>query len=97
MANKRRQFSKEYKVEAVKYYTDSDLSLEQAANKLGIGLTTLQRWVKQSKENGNVVQFTGSGNKLDPKDAEIAALKRELRDSNDALEILKKAMGILTD
>ena len=97
MANKRKQFTKEFKADAVKYYQESDLSLEAVAKKLNIGMSTLQRWVKEYTTNGNQVQFIGSGKRKTPEELEIAKLKRELRDAEDALEILKKAMGILTD
>lgn len=37
----------------------------------------------------------GSGNYSSDEAKEIARLKKELKDTKDALEILKKAMGIL--
>ncbi|MBP2026711.1 hypothetical protein J2Z35_000500 [Acetoanaerobium pronyense] len=37
----------------------------------------------------------GSGNYSSDSEKEIAKLKKELRDKEDALEILKKAIGIL--
>jgi Transposase and inactivated derivatives len=97
MANKRKQFSKEFKEDAVKYYLESDLSLEAAAKKLNMGMSTLQRWVKEFTANDNQIQFTGSGKRKSDIELENTRLKRELRDAEDALEILKKAMGILTD
>ena len=38
----------------------------------------------------------GSGNYSSDEAKEIARLKRELKNTQDALEILKKAMGILS-
>ena len=38
---------------------------------------------------------TISGNFASDKDKEIARLQRELRNANDAISILKKAIGIL--
>lgn len=37
----------------------------------------------------------GSGNYSSDEQKEIARLKRELRDAQDALDVLKKAIGIL--
>ena len=39
--------------------------------------------------------YRGSGNYASDEAKEIARLQRELRDAKDALEVLKKAIGIL--
>ena len=41
------------------------------------------------------VILNGSGNYASDEAKEIARLKRELRDAQDALEVLKKAINIL--
>ena len=41
------------------------------------------------------VPTRGSGNYASEEAKEIARLQRELRDTKDALEVLKKAIGIL--
>ncbi|PPX65041.1 transposase, partial [Limosilactobacillus fermentum] len=38
----------------------------------------------------------GSGNFASDKDKEIARLKRQLRDAEGAIEVLKKSIGILS-
>ena len=43
----------------------------------------------------NRMPYRGSGNYATDEQKEIARLKRELRDANDALDVLKKAIGIL--
>lgn len=50
---------------------------------------------KQAKENDGNVAHVGSGNYSSEEAKEIARLKRELKNKDDALQILKKAMGIL--
>ena len=52
-------------------------------------------WIKASKENEGTVPTRGTGNYSSDEAKEIARLQRELRDTKDALEILKKAIGIL--
>ena len=42
-----------------------------------------------------MVSHRGSSNYSSDSEKEIAKLKKELRDKEDALEILKKAIGIL--
>ena len=51
--------------------------------------------MKSSKEHEGVVPTRGSGNYSSDEAKEIARLQRELRDTKDALEVLKKAIGIL--
>lgn len=41
------------------------------------------------------ISVRGSGNYESDEQKEIARLKRELRDAQDALDVLKKAIGIL--
>ena len=51
-------------------------------------------WQKQLKDNGEM-PYRGSGNYASDEAKEIARLKRELRDAQDALDVLKKAINIL--
>ena len=50
---------------------------------------------KAAKEHKGEVPTRGSGNYASEEAKEIARLQRELRDTKDALEVLKKAIGIL--
>lgn len=96
MAKRNKQFSADFKQDAVNYYYSSGKSQEQAAADLKIGPSTLRKWITSAKNNNGTVQHRGSGNYSSDAEKEIARLKKELRDSQDALEILKKAMGILS-
>ena len=55
----------------------------------------LARWESQFRENDGNIPVIGSGNYASEEEKEIARLKRELRDAQDALDVLKKAIGIL--
>ncbi|MDD2629612.1 MAG: transposase [Limnochordia bacterium] len=89
-----RQFSKQFKEDALAYVHDhSDLSINACARNLGINTNTLHGWIKKAKERGEV--HRGSGNYESDEAKENARLRRELRDTKDALEILKKAISIL--
>lgn len=96
MAKGSRKFSAEFKQDSVDYYHSSGKTVELAAKDLKVGHSTLARWIADAKKNNGVVQHRGSGNYGSDAEKEIARLKKELRDSQDALEILKKAMGILS-
>ena len=64
------------------------------AQNLGISYSTLSKWVKEFRESGDIV-VRGSGNYASDEEKENARLRRELRDTKDALDVLKKAIGIL--
>ncbi len=86
---------KQFKLDAVQYYQDhKDLGLVGCASNLGISQQSLSRWKKELKDSGDI-ECRGSGNYSSDEEKEIARLKRELRDTRDALDVLKKAIGIL--
>ena len=49
----------------------------------------LSRWEQQFRDNDGDIPDAGSDNYATPEEREIARLKRELRDTQDALEVLK--------
>ena len=57
--------------------------------------SALKTWLRAARENEGSVPTRGSGNYSSDEAKEIARLQRELRDTKDALEILKKAISIL--
>lgn len=90
-----RSYDKEFKLDCIKYCADHpELSQADAARNLGVPEQTLNRWLINSQKQGEDA-FRGSGNYASDKDKEIARLQRELRSANDAISILKKAIGIL--
>lgn len=92
----KQQYDKKFKEDAAKYYFDhKESGLKGCAVKLGVSRTALTRWVDEAKENDGEVPTRGSGNYASDEAKENARLRRELRDTQDALEILKKAIGIL--
>lgn len=95
MSKKRRSFTEEFKQDAVNYFHSSEKSLTEVASELKIGKTTLHKWIKNAEKNDGIVQHRGSGNYSSDAQKEIARLRKELRDSKDALDILKKAISIL--
>jgi transposase len=96
MSRKNKQHSKQFKLDAINYRKEHpDLTQSECAKNLGIGLSTLSRWETQFKDNDGNIPVRGSGNYSSDEAKEIARLKRELRDAQDALDVLKKAIGIL--
>ena len=91
MSRTRRSFTPEYKREAVRLADDLG-NASQAARDLGLNANLIHRWRRQLRDDG-ARAFPGNGN---PRDEEIARLKRELRKSQEQVAILKKAVGIVS-
>lgn len=88
------QHDKQFKLDAIQYYQDQkELGVRGCAENLGIGYSTLTKWLKEFRESGDI-PVRGSGNYSLDGQKEIARLKRELRDAQDALDVLKKAISI---
>lgn len=94
---KRNVFDNEFRNSAVQYVKDHpDITRVAAAKNLGIGESTLNRWMSESRKNDSgIIEMRGTGNFESDDAKEIARLKRELRDTQDALDVLKKAISIL--
>lgn len=78
-----KQHDKQFKLDAVQYYQDhKDLGVCGCAENLGIGYSTLTKWLKDFRESGDI-PVRGSGNYASDEQKEIARLRRELRDAQD--------------
>lgn len=71
MGKNRRQFSKEFKVEAVRLIIEEGRRISELARELGIAESLLGRW-KKKYEEGKIDPFPGKG-RLSPEDAELNA------------------------
>lgn len=76
MPTEHRNYSKEFKQEAVHLVQSSGKSAAQIAADLGIPESNLSRWCQQAGEHG-ATAFPGSGNQR-PLEEELRQLKREL-------------------
>jgi transposase len=90
MARVRRQFSAEYKREAVRLVEDGRSVLD-VARSLGIRPDMLRRWRRQLATVTDVSEaFPGHG-KLTSQDEEIRRLRRELEVARQERDFLKRA------
>ena len=95
MSKQRKIYTDEFKKDAVNYWNSCDLSRDEVADKLGISCgSMLTRWARDMRLKG-ADAFPGNG-KLSGKDAEIAKLKKQLKNTEDERDILKKAMAIFS-
>ena len=85
----RRQFSREFKREAVHLVTVRGVSVAQAARDLDLHQTVLRRWVHEFGDNPKQA-FPGHG-QMKPDDEEVRRLRREVAKLKAERDILKKA------
>ena len=85
----RRQFSREYKLEAVKLVKERGGSVPQAARDLDVHENVLRKWVREATADPQEA-FPGRG-VMKPEQAEIERLKKEVNKLRMERDILKKA------
>jgi transposase-like protein len=87
---RRSKFTKEFKESVVGLYRSSGRTAKEIAAELGIDRSSISRWVRESEEGekSSLRVFPGQGN---PRDEELARLRKENADLRETNEILKKA------
>jgi len=85
----KKQYTKEFKLDAVSLVKDQKYSCSEAARSLGVRPNVLSRWVREYDKDENS-SFRGNG-KLTSEQLEIRRLKEENRRLKIEKEILKKA------
>ena len=82
-----RQFTREFKISAVQLVNQRTMSIREAADKLGITVSSLRYWIRKYQDEPPVGGVRPAGN--------LQAENRRLREENARLrmerEILKKA------
>ena len=102
MAVERRQYTAEFKQEAVQMMTQGGLSATPVARDLGINPNLLGKWKRQIEAGqqaqaagrNNYVAFPGQGH---ARDQEVARLQRENAALRVERDVLKKAIGIFAE
>ncbi len=95
MGTNRRQFTKEFKIEAVRLIVEEGRRISELSRELGVGENLLSRWKKKSEE-GKIEPFPGKG-RLSPEDEELRQLRRENKRLRMERDILKKTGAIFTE
>ncbi len=87
---KRKQYTKEFKLDAISLVMDQGLTIAEAARSLEINANMLNRWIKESQADNNGQAFRGNG-KLTPEQEEIRNLKLQIKQLKLEKQILKEA------
>ncbi len=86
---KRKTYSREFKIDAVKLVTDHSMTRKQVARDLDVDIGTLRNWIKQFTDDPQQA-FPGKGH---VRDEELRQLKREVQQLRMERDILKKAVA----
>jgi transposase len=92
MSTNRKQYTQEFKIEAVGLTHQPGMSLAQVARDLGLNEGMLGRW-KKELEGHKSQAFPGQGR---AHDAELRRLQREVEVLRQERDILKKAISIFS-
>ncbi len=93
MAERRKTYTRDFKIQAVELLNTSGKPGHQIADELGIGGGVLYRWRRQLEEEG-VQAFPGNGKE---RDKELAELRNENAELREEKEILRKAIAIFSE
>ena len=86
---KRRKFSREFKLEAVRLVKARGVSVAQAARDLDLHENVLRKWIREVSADPQQA-FPGQG-QMKPEQLEIARLRKEVAKLKAERDILKKA------
>ena len=90
----KRNYSREFKLEAIRLYERTGKSMSEVERELGITPYLLSKWVRQFRQEEGQA-FPGKG-KLTERDEELRRLEREVEILKQEREILKKAVVIFS-
>ena len=88
----RRQYTREFKLEAVRLANESSLPMRQVARQLGIHRNMLARWRREQRAQGAAAFDRETISEVE----EVEQLRQEVRLLREEREILKKALAIIS-
>ena len=94
MNDSRRQYTREFKLEAIRLSEEPGRVAAEVARALGISPRILYRWRQALRTEGQEA-FPGHG-KLPESEEEVRQLRRELEQVRQERDILKKAIAIFS-
>ena len=92
---RRKSYSREFKLEAVRLITHKGYSIAEASRSLGVEYSVLRRWKVQFEQDPQHA-FPGKG-QLKPPDEELRQLKKKLERVTEERDILKKALAYFAE
>src|SRR5690554_6944952 len=94
MSNTRKpHVSPEFRLEAAQLVVDQGYSVREAASAMGVGLSTMDRWARQLRDDRN--GGTGNGTPISEEQRKIRELEKRVKLLELEKDILKKASALL--
>lgn len=90
----RRSFDREFKINTVRLVIEEGRPVREVSRTAGIQENTLHRWISQFAKDPDSA-FPGTGH-LKSRDEELRRLERELADTKEERDILKKALAVFS-
>lgn len=94
MGKQKRQYSKEFKLEAIRLYENGNISVREVEHDLGITAGLLNKWLMRHRADGQQA-FVGTGHQGEL-ESELRRLKRENEILRQERDILKKALVVFS-
>lgn len=92
----RKQYSRDFKIGAVRQVIDEEKSVSNVAKELGIISTMLSRWIYEYKNNGEAA-FSGNGNRIENTQFQIDIMRKKIEELELENKILKKFQAFLQE
>ena len=92
--NRRRKYTKEFKLEAIQLTESRGGNASEVARNLGVKPNMLSRWIREYKADQQHA-FPGLGKLKEPEE-ELRQLRKRLADAEEERDILKKALAIFS-
>jgi len=95
MGESRRKYSRQFKEDAVRLLEAGTRTGYEIEEDLGIGRGLIYRWRREMRHEAEqgIRAFPGNGN---PRDEELARLRKELAEITEERDILRKAVAIFS-
>lgn len=90
----RARFSADFKLESAQLVVDQNYSVREAAEAMGVGKSTMDKWVRQLRTERSGGQVS-SATPLTPDQRKIRELESRIKSIELEKEILKKATALL--
>jgi len=88
----RPSFTPEFRLEAAQLVTEQDYSIREAAEAMGVGKSTMDKWVRQLRAERN---GSHAATPMTPDQRKIRELERKIQRIETEKDILKKATALL--
>lgn len=91
------RYDEEFKAGVVRLVTEQGRQPTEVAKELGICIDTLRNWMKASGiQMGQASRLNREQQRIRELEAEVRALRKQLGEKEEVIDVLKKSVGILS-